>query len=263
MPRVHLLVTILMATAACGYGLSFSALLLRKRRPGRALLAVSWCFNLAVIVVNAWVSGEPPVGNMVHVLVLLSCCLPPLYGLLAFRERLSWLDAYVAFAAAIPLVGALFMEREAGWRRVPALQSPWFVPHVASYTLSYALATVGFVLTMADLLRRAPHRLQDRERYESASYHVTRLAFPFMTFGLISGAMWAERAWGAYWSWDPKETWALATWTLYLVYFLCRRDKGLRPYASVAQLLAFVALLITFLAVNLLPTLGSILHGYA
>jgi ABC-type transport system involved in cytochrome c biogenesis permease subunit len=84
-----------------------------------------------------------------------------------------------------------------------------------------------------------------------------------MTFGLLSGALWAEEAWGVYWSWDPKETWALITWTLYLVYFHCRRSPSLQRFADAAQMAAFLALLTTYLLVNLLPKLASALHSYA
>ena len=83
-----------------------------------------------------------------------------------------------------------------------------------------------------------------------------------MTFGLLSGALWAEEAWGRYWSWDPKETWSLITWTLYLIYFHCRRSPGLRQWSPAAHVLAFLALLTTFFLVNLLPKMGSVLHSY-
>ena len=84
-----------------------------------------------------------------------------------------------------------------------------------------------------------------------------------MTFGMLSGALWAEEAWGIYWSWDAKETWALVTWSAYLIYFHCRMSPRFKPYATVAQILAFIFLLITFLVVNLLPKMGSLLHSYA
>lgn len=88
------------------------------------------------------------------------------------------------------------------------------------------------------------------------------LAFPFMTFGMLSGALWAEEAWGVYWSWDRKEVWSLITWTLYVVYFHSRLSPRTRRWAPTLQSVAFVALVITFLAVNLLPKLSSALHSY-
>ena len=92
---------------------------------------------------------------------------------------------------------------------------------------------------------------------------VARMAFPFMTFGLLSGALWAEKAWGRYWSWDPKETWALAMWLCYALYFHCRRHPKLERFALPCQIAGFAALVVTFLFVGLLPRLGSALHTYA
>ena len=87
------------------------------------------------------------------------------------------------------------------------------------------------------------------------------LAFPLLTFGLGSGALWADEAWGAYWSWDIKETWALLTWCLYLIWFHLRRRTPLLSRRPLL-ILAWVAVLITFLVVNLLPKIVS-LHSYA
>jgi ABC-type transport system involved in cytochrome c biogenesis permease subunit len=88
------------------------------------------------------------------------------------------------------------------------------------------------------------------------------LSFPFMTFGMLSGALWAEEAWGAYWSWDIKETWSLITWGTYLIYFHCRKNKDLQKWQRPVHILAFAALLITFFIVNLLPKIQS-LHSYS
>lgn len=80
---------------------------------------------------------------------------------------------------------------------------------------------------------------------------------------MLSGAIWADQVWAACWSWDPKETWSLITWTLYLIYLHCRRSPAYRRYAGVAHALAFAALLITFVLVNLLPKMAGVLHRYA
>jgi ABC-type transport system involved in cytochrome c biogenesis permease subunit len=92
---------------------------------------------------------------------------------------------------------------------------------------------------------------------------ITRLAFPFMTFGLLSGALWAEEAWGRYWSWDSKETWALILWLCYAQYLHWRRVDSLHRFALGFQAAGFAALIVTFLFVSLIPKLGSALHTYA
>jgi ABC-type transport system involved in cytochrome c biogenesis permease subunit len=99
----------------------------------------AWLINFAVFMIN-WIAGkEPPFGNMYHVMVFLALCMLPLYYYLAKREGLAWLKSYFVFASVIPMIGAFFMKREVVWKRMPALQSGWFVPHVFSYILSYLL----------------------------------------------------------------------------------------------------------------------------
>ena len=265
-------VVVLMIAAAGAYLLAFAALCLRLRRVGVGLSGLGWAVNVALLILNWVAGGQPPFGNMYHVMVFLSLCFLPLYLLLARREGLGWLHSWFVLAAVVPLTGALFMERDVLWRRVPALQSPWFVPHVVAYTISYALAAIAFALTAVEVAKREAARLRrsspstegrrHAREYAEASYKTIRLAFPFMTFGLLSGALWAEEAWGAYWSWDPKETWSLITWTLYVIYFHFRATPRLRRHAWAPHVLAFLALLTTFLLVNLLPRLASALHSY-
>ena len=243
-------------------------MLWRQWRGGYAVFTAAWAGVVGLIVYNGLVAGEPPLGNMYHVMVFLAACFLPVFALLAWRARLAWIGHYFAFASAMPLIGACFMDRDVVWRRMPALQSSWFVPHVTSYMISYSLATVAVVLLVVRLVRGRNEKesaagTDSTKRYDDACYEVLRLAFPLLTFGMLSGALWADEAWGGYWSWDPKETWSLITWTLYLVYFHCRKDAGLRRFAGWAQGLAFAALLTTFLLVNLLPKLSSALHSYA
>jgi len=135
--------------------------------------------------------------------------------------------------------------------------SPWFVPHVASYVVAYAFATIAFCLTVAGLHLRANRR--DASRHDRLSAVMLRGALPFMVLGLACGAFWADAAWGAYWSWDGKETGALATTLLYLLWFHLWRDRRFRRFSDPVHVAAFLCLLFTFLAVGLVPL--SIRHG--
>lgn len=279
MSRPETLVVLLTALACGLYALSLVAVCRGGRRLGLGFAAAAWLANAALVAANWFFCGQPPLGNMHHVLVFLSLCFLPLYAMLCRRHSLGWVLPHFVFASLFPLLGSFFIERDLVWRRVPALQSPWFTPHVVSYMVSYALAAVAFVLTLTALWREwSCHGTLPRLRRLSAAvcgeavlakpeataaHVILRLAFPFMTFGMLSGALWAEEAWGVYWSWDPKETWSLTTWTLYVVFFHCRLTPRFRRWAVLAQLAAFVALLVTFLVVNLLPKLGSLLHSYA
>jgi ABC-type transport system involved in cytochrome c biogenesis permease subunit len=247
----------LLVASAIGYLLAGVLFLFQRRRTALGLMGAAWLVNLSVIILNGLIVNDIPLGNMYQVQSVLAFCFLPLFALLAAREKLNWTGVYFAFASALPMIGAVFMDKQAAWKRMPALQSNWFVPHVLAYMISYALCAVAFIMLIRMWVRKT-----DRVEFRRAIYQILRMAFPFMTFGMLSGALWAEEAWGQYWSWDAKEVWSLITWGLYLVYFHCRKSAWSRN-ADWAHLLAFLALLTTFFLVNLLPKLGSLLHSYA
>ncbi len=247
----------LLAVAAAGYLLAGVVFATRSVCAGRVVMLFAWGVNLCVLVMNGLIVRDIPLGNMYQVQVVLSLCFLPLYLVLAVREKLDWTGLYFALASALPTIGAIFMDKQAAWKRMPALQSDWFVPHVLAYMISYALCAVAFIMLLRLWIRK-----KEVVEFRRAIYQILRMAFPFMTFGLFSGALWAEEAWGQYWSWDAKEVWSLITWGMYLVYFHCRKTDWRRS-ADWAHLLAFLALLTTFFLVNLLPKLGSLLHSYA
>jgi cytochrome c-type biogenesis protein CcsB len=98
------------------------------------------------------------------------------------------------------------------------------------------------------------------ENLDNLSYRILGIGFPFLTIGILSGAVWANEAWGSYWSWDPKETWALATWLVFAIYLHLRISKGWRgKKPAILALMGFVIVWICFLGVNLL---GEGLHSY-
>ena len=262
MGQLEALVVVLILLGIVFYG-SAALVSVRRRDAGLVLFAIGSCGSLVLVSVNWLACGEPPLGNMYHVQVFLTLCFLPLHLVLTRRHRMGWSLPYFALASVIFMISALFLREGLQWRRVPALQSGWFVPHVVSYMFSYALAAVAFLITCVGAWRRRREAGDDGGQHAEGSYQTVRLAFPFMTFGMLSGALWAEEAWGAYWSWDPKEVWSLITWTLYVIYFHCRTRRSLVRYAGLAQILAFLALLTTFFMVNLLPKLSSVLHSYA
>ena len=236
-------------------------LFLKKEKFGKALLYLGWGFNTALIALNWIVSKHPPMANIYQVMGVLGFSFVPLYLLLKFKDKIQWVAPYFATAAAVPMVGALVLIEKSGsaWGLMPALQSIWFVPHVFSYMLAYAMAAVAFVLTVVALFDKGSDM---QKQFDNAIYCVMRICLAFTTFGLFLGAIWAEEAWGNYWSWDIKETWSLITWILYLLYFHCRTRKKLQKYARTFVIIAFASLLVTFLLVNYFPQMASGLHSY-
>ena len=242
-----LTLSVLLLSVGCG-----AVVLLHKERLALPLAVAAWCTALALFVANWCLAGALPFGNMRHVL----CFFPLVLGPAAFymqRYRRINLMASFALVGAFAMVGALCMPMQAAWRQMPALQSPWFAPHVTTYVVAYGLLAVSAAQAILSFFK-------GREGSLRAADEVARLAFPFLTFGLWSGALWADAAWARYWAWDIKEVWALITWCVYLIYFhICSASPAVRRGLLLA---GFVAVLITFFVVNLLPNIVSV-HSYA
>ena len=151
----------------------------------------------------------------------------------------------------------------------PALQSDWFIWHVVIAFVSYAVFVVAFsveagYIVLARIL--PPERLSvygmeadTTARFHRIAHQLVLFGFPLLTFGIISGAAWAEQAWGRYWSWDPKETWSLITWTAYALYLHAMtmgRWRGGR--ASALNVFGFICMLMTFLGVSWISKLLGI-----
>ena len=130
---------------------------------------------------------------------------------------------------------------------VPALQSPWFAPHVFVYIFAYCLLGVAVVIAWW-------------KQVDDLVY----VSFAFLTIGMLFGALWAKEAWGHYWSWDPKETWAAITWIAYLVYIHYRQLPQQRNRLALWMLIAsFVLLQMCWWGINYLPSAqGSSVHTY-
>lgn len=257
MSEYHRLIIVLLLTALSLGGVPLLAWPWQWRRFALAGATAGWFAILSLLVVNGLAVGALPFGNMYQVMVVLALCFVPLWALLAWRRGWGWMLPFFSLAQSIFLIGALCMDKDLGWSRIPALQSAWFVPHVIAYMLGYALCAVAFLMqTLAWIRPRHPEPL-------AAIPDLLRLAFAGLTFGMLSGALWAEDAWGAYWSWDAKETWSLITWLGYAIYLHAVQDPAQQRWRSTIHVLAFLALLTTFILVNVLPKLGSALHGYA
>ena len=137
---------------------------------------------------------------------------------------------------------------------MPALQSAWFIPHVTVYMFSYSIFGFAFLLAIAGLWQRS-------ERYLSTCDSRARIGIAFLTFGMLSGCIWAKQAWGDFWTWDPKETWAAATWAVYLGYIHHRlRPRSHRAYWWL--IIGFLLLQMCWYGVNFLPSASWSMHSY-
>ncbi|MBP5337733.1 MAG: cytochrome c biogenesis protein CcsA [Prevotella sp.] len=140
---------------------------------------------------------------------------------------------------------------------VPALQSPWFTPHILVYIVCYSLMGVAAVIAVYSIIRhQSSIKLVDNLVY---------IGLTFMTFGMLFGAFWAKEAWGHYWSWDPKETWAAITWLSYLVYIHYRQMPHHKPRLALWMVIvSFMLLQMCWWGINYLPAAKETsVHTYA
>ncbi len=215
---------------------------------------------LAVFIVGFWITmSRPPMRTMGETRLWYSLFLSGVGFAGWLRWRYGWLLSYSAVVATVfVLINVLKPEIHSA-NLMPALRSVWFIPHVTSYILSYAMlgaATIGAVIR---LVRRGK---SDRN-IDDMIDNLVWCGFGLLALGMLMGAVWAKQAWGHYWEWDPKETWALVTALAYLV---CIHLRLAGPRYSRAAMwvlpVAFLLLLITWLGVNYLPSAQASIHVY-
>ncbi len=149
---------------------------------------------------------------------------------------------------------------------MPALRSSWLGIHVSTVIVAYGAFGVSFVLSILFLVRGRIREnsfwdahIPKQEKLDTISYRCISLGMMFLTATIFIGGIWAENAWGSYWTWDPKETWALVTWLIYLIYLHLRIRRGWNgKTAAIFGTVGFVCVLFTYIGVNtLLPGLHS------
>ncbi|GAB3882936.1 hypothetical protein GCM10027612_14210 [Microbispora bryophytorum subsp. camponoti] len=182
---------------------------------------------------------------------------------LLIRQPIRFLGAFVTVTAALGLgFAVLFLHVQAG-PVMPALHSYWIAIHVTAAIVASGLFILAGVSAILYLIRRdgRPSVLPSREGLERVAHRAIVIAFPIWTFAVIAGALWADRAWGRYWGWDPKEVWAFVTWVVYAAYLHARATAGWRGKAAmIVSLIAFGCLLFNLIGVNIF---FSGLHSYA
>ncbi len=206
---------------------------------------------------------QAPVSNFYDSLIFFAWCLP-LLSLIAFRRYFKgYLGALLAVLSTLLLAYASLGGVDARIKPLmPALQSNWLLIHVVTCFLGYSAFALAFGVAILYLLqdRRPRPSLPPAPILDSLIYRATILGFLLLTLGIFTGAVWAETAWGRYWSWDPKETWSLITWLIYAALLHARLLKGWhgRRIAWLA-VLGFMAVLFTYFGVSFLL---SGLHSY-
>ncbi|MBO1753639.1 c-type cytochrome biogenesis protein CcsB [Allobranchiibius sp. CTAmp26] len=239
-----------------------------KRPWGGRGITLSWLGTLLLIVAvvtRTIAVGRPPLGNM-YEFSMVGCMFAMVFFLAwSLKSDIRWLGVFITGPIVLFEMLAAVIYYTAASSLMPSLQSYWLSIHVTVATLSVALSTLAFSLTLAYFVQNwrdergeaGRERLKWMDALPSAAsldrttYGVLIVAFPMWTFTLIAGAIWAQEAWGHYWNWDPKEVWTLVIWVVYAAYLHARATAGWSgKKAAYIALAGFVAILINYGIVN-------------
>jgi cytochrome c-type biogenesis protein CcsB len=262
--------------------------------------SISANFTIFIILAGRWIfHGYFPLSNLYESLLFLSWTLLFIHLILEFKIKSKLLGPIIIPVVLLTYGFAsltLPLEMQKASPLVPALQSNWLMMHVSLMMLSYATLITGSLLSILFLMLslRQPKLQSSKkiteinypnlavqegilslksttntsslfaskllENMDNISYRIISLGFPFLTIGIIAGAVWANEAWGSYWSWDPKETWALITWLVFAAYLHARIIKGWEGQKpAILASIGFFVVWICYLGVNFL---GQGLHSY-
>jgi ABC-type transport system involved in cytochrome c biogenesis permease subunit len=226
------------------------------------ILIVGFTFITYTIGLRWVEAGRAPFQTLYESLIFFSWCIVCVYLVLRYFYKIGFLLPFVSQVTLLVLGYALFNLDTEISALPPALQSIWFVPHVVTYFLAYSLLALAAVSSIISL-NISDLNLPFKKQAISFSYTVTQLGFTFLTFGMITGAIWGKDAWGDYWTWDPKENWALISWLMYLLvmhtFFIPKWREKMFMWLNIV---AFAVILFTYLGINLLPTASSSMHVY-
>jgi cytochrome c-type biogenesis protein CcsB len=251
------------------------------RRWGRAavwLTVLAALFHAGSVALRGIAVDRVPWGNMYEFTLVVGLMATVTWlATLVKMPQLRYLGLFVMMPVLLVmfLAGTLYTKAT---KLVPALQSIWLAIHVSVVAVAMGILLISAVITMLYLVRarlerhaaagsapprfsRLGSRLPVAASLDKAAYRTVAFAFPLYTAGVIFGAIWAEAAWGRYWGWDPKETWAFISWVVYATYLHARATAGWKGNrAAYINLLGFGTMVFNFFVVNIVI---SGLHSYA
>ena len=266
------------------------------------LVAFGFAFQTYALGIRWLYAGHPPWINTYEITSFFAWVIVGAYLIINVKFNYKVFGLIVAPFAFI-LMGFASLQPKNPEPLVPALQSVWLLIHVPIMMLAYCGFVISFVASILylfrekeiisidtpDSLRSFNNKAIERRatisdsaetlkifsrftlaQLDDLSYKAVAFAFPLLTIGIITGAIWADRAWGSYWSWDPKETWSLITWLVFLIYLHARTSDWKTKISAYISVFGFLSVIFTFLGVGyVLPflenhfELSTSLHEYA
>jgi cytochrome c-type biogenesis protein CcsB len=251
------------------------------RRAGNIGLSLTWLGTLllgAAILFRGLSAGRVPMGNMYEFSLAAGFAVSLTYCLMSISRDLRWLGLFIAIPVLLDLGLALTVLYTDSAQLVPALNSYWLAIHVSAAVVCIGAFTIGAALSGLYLVAQSAEdrvlagkepgrsaaiaaRIPSADRLDLMSYRIHAFMFPIWTFAVIAGAIWAEAAWGRYWGWDPKETWAFITWVIYAAYLHARATAGWRgKKAAYVAIAGYATILFNYFVVNIFV---QGLHSYS
>ncbi len=251
------------------------------RRAGNIGMSLTWLGTLLLglgILFRGLSAGRVPIGNMYEFSLAAGFAVSLTYCLMSTSRDLRWLGLFISIPVLLDLGLALTVLYTESAQLVPALNSYWLAIHVSAAVVCIGAFTIGAALSGLYLVAQAAEdrvatgkepgrssafaqRIPSADRLDLMSYRIHAFMFPIWTFAVIAGAIWAEAAWGRYWGWDPKETWAFITWVIYAAYLHARATAGWRgKKAAYVALAGYATILFNYFVVNIFV---QGLHSYS
>jgi len=242
------------------------------RRAGNIGMSLTWLGTLLLgfaIIFRGLSAGRIPIGNMYEFSLAGGFAVALTYCLLSLSRDLRWLGLFITIPVLLDLGLALTVLYTESAQLVPALNSYWLAIHVTAASVCLGAFTIGAALSCLYLVAQAAEdraaaglepgrssgiaqRIPSADRLDLMAYRIHAFMFPIWTFAVIAGAIWAEAAWGRYWGWDPKETWAFITWVIYAAYLHARATAGWRgKKAAYVAIAGYSAILFNYFIVNI------------
>lgn len=233
----------------------------------KILIVAAFAMHTITLIVRGIGAGRLPMTNQYEFACSFAWGIALCFIIFLFKFNFNALGTFVSPVIFI-IIGYAAMQSKQVKALMPALQSNWLALHVSTAIIAYGSFGVAFAISLMFLMRNKmkanpfwQEHVPEERRLDIISYRAISLGFIFLTLVLVTGAIWAEQAWGAYWSWDPKETWALITWIIYAIYLHLRINKGWKDKkAAIFAVVGFICVLFTYIGVN---TLLPGIHSYA
>ncbi|MBI1921610.1 MAG: c-type cytochrome biogenesis protein CcsB [Geobacter sp.] len=252
--------------------IAYLAFLIKPRdilaKAGRWTVMAGFALHCGFTFSRAMAAGHTPITNLHESLSFFSLAIVGVFIAFERKYRTAILGSFVTPVALVLMFSSFGFPSTIGPLN-PALKSNWLTAHTVFAFFGYAFFSVSFGASFMYLIQEhflkkkklgtMYQKLPSLDTLDDINYRCLTFGFPLLTLAIMTGAIWAETAWGTYWSWDPKETWSLITWFVYAALLHGRLTTGWRGRkAAILAIAGFFVLLFTFLGVNLfLPGLHS------